>query len=233
MTSIRQLYEIQEIDLELARNRDLIASVASQLGDRAELDTVQRDLEAHRAVFNQLRGQQRTQDLEAETLRERVQNAEGRLYGGSIINPRELEGYEREATLLRGQLKVLDDRLLETMMALEEAQEQVRALEARYEDTEERWQSRQAELDEERKRLDEAVAALEARRQGLASSIGPQELKVYEALRLSRGGVAVARVERGLCGGCRVSLPTHQLQRARSGRETVPCNSCGRILYVG
>jgi predicted nucleic acid-binding Zn-ribbon protein len=39
-------------------------------------------------------------------------------------------------------------------------------------------------------------------------------------------------VERGLCRGCGVTLPSGDVQRARAGQELVRCNSCGRILYV-
>ena len=157
---------------------------------------------------------------------------EGKLYGGSITNLRELEGYEKEASFLRGQLQERDDALLEMMMVLEEAQEKLQSLEDDCRQAKEGWHISQAALTQERKRLEEMLPTLEARRQGLVSYVSQQELKLYEALRLSKGGQAVAKVERGLCRGCRMALPTHQLQRARQGRETVLCNSCGRILYV-
>jgi predicted nucleic acid-binding Zn-ribbon protein len=47
-----------------------------------------------------------------------------------------------------------------------------------------------------------------------------------------RQGRAVAKVERGMCGGCRISLPMTVLQKARSGLDVVQCVSCERILYV-
>ena len=40
-----------------------------------------------------------------------------------------------------------------------------------------------------------------------------------------------ARVEQGICRGCRISLPTTDLQQARSGK-LVQCSSCGRILFL-
>ncbi|MDI6814491.1 MAG: hypothetical protein QMC90_00160 [Dehalococcoidales bacterium] len=39
-------------------------------------------------------------------------------------------------------------------------------------------------------------------------------------------GTAVAKVEQGLCRGCRISLSTAKLQQARSG-SLVQCSSCG------
>jgi len=42
----------------------------------------------------------------------------------------------------------------------------------------------------------------------------------------------VVKVERGMCQGCRISLPMSVLQKARSGFDVVQCVSCERILYV-
>jgi len=56
--------------------------------------------------------------------------------------------------------------------------------------------------------------------------------RLYEALRSSRQGMAVAKVERGICQGCRITLPVSVLQKARSGAVIVQCSSCERILYV-
>ena len=44
-------------------------------------------------------------------------------------------------------------------------------------------------------------------------------------------GTAVAKVEQGVCCGCRISLPSTELQRARSD-SLVRCSSCGRILFL-
>jgi predicted nucleic acid-binding Zn-ribbon protein len=44
----------------------------------------------------------------------------------------------------------------------------------------------------------------------------------------------VVKVERGACLGCRLTVPTVILQRARSGMNPTPvqCPSCERMLYV-
>ena len=218
--------------MEISQRHSLVSSIDTQLGDRAAIDVLQANIEGQNGSFEQLRLHQRAKELEAESVRERVNEVEGKLYGGSITNLRELESFEKEATFLRVQLKEADEGLIENMMAIDEAQQKLRSLEDDRKKAEDQWQARQAELAEERKDLVEALAALESSREGMVSHVGPQELRLYEGLRTSKGGVAIAKVERGLCRGCRMGLPTHQLQRARSGREPVLCNSCGRILFV-
>ena len=232
MTTIRQLFELQQLDLEIGECYKLISSISNQLGDRATLDAQLEELEARSASLNQLRTQHRSQELDAESKREKVQDLEARIYGGSITNIRELEGYHTEAGFLRTQLKELDDRVLETLIVLEEAQEGVRSLEESCRQGEEDWRLNQQDLSQEKAGLEEKLLSLEIRREELVSRVGQEELKLYEALRKSKGGVALARVERGLCRGCRMALPTHQLQRARVAQQPVLCGSCGRILFV-
>ena len=232
MTTVRHLYDLQELDQEIDRSDSLKSSIDGQLGDRSELEALLGEVETQKDSLSQLRAQSKTQELDAESVRAKVLGLEGKLYGGTVQNLRELEGFEKEATYLRVQLKELDDRVLEAMVSLEEAQERLRSLEDGLRQGEERWRIRQSELAEERKQLEETLTRLTSRRRDLVGRVGQQELRLYESLRLSKGGLAISKVERGQCRGCRIALPTHQLQRARSGREPVQCNSCGRILFV-
>ena len=82
----------------------------------------------------------------------------------------------------------------------------------------------------EMERLKTTLADLKAKRQRLAGEIDSEAFEFYQSLRKGKG-IAVARVEQGICRGCRISLPTTDLQQARSG-NLVPCSSCGRILFL-
>ena len=232
MVTVRHLYGLQELDMEIAEHRSRIASIDGELGDRSDLDSLNQEIENKRQGLQDIRLEHKSRTLDADSMREKVQDVEGKLYSGSITSPRELAGFEKESSILRAQLQKLDDRLLEIMLALEEAQTDIQSLEAGSRQAKKWLRARHAELADGREQLEVALADLEARRGGLTSHVGQHELKLYEDLRISKGGLAIAKVERGLCRGCRMALPTHQLQRARLGREPVLCNSCGRILYV-
>ena len=74
--------------------------------------------------------------------------------------------------------------------------------------------------------------ALEAKRDGQVDGMDAAALSIYQALRERWQGPAVAIVERGLCQGCRITLPMSVLQKARSGLGLVRCVNCERILLV-
>ena len=81
-------------------------------------------------------------------------------------------------------------------------------------------------------KLGDDLAALALEREEVLRLVAQNLIPMYESLRKSRGGVAVARVERNMCQGCRLSLPTGDVQKARTSQGTVLCSSCGRILYA-
>ena len=117
-------------------------------------------------------------------------------------------------------------------MKVEEAQTKKSNLESKLDEAKAAWEIRQTELQASLKELNAEKAGFEGQRSKLTEGLDPLTLQRYEALRKSKGGLAVAKVERGLCQGCRMSLPTHQQQRVRSGRQEVLCSSCGRLLFL-
>ena len=232
MTTAKNLYSLQELDLELERQRAALASMEQLIGNRSSLEELARSLELGKTEMTQLQLQQKNQDLEAESLRTKLHGVEGKLYGGSITSPKEMEGLQNEVNYLKEQLQEADSSLLTTMMELEETQERVQELEESQSPAEDNWEQAQYTLIADSDDLRERIKDLEERRDGIASLVATKDLAAYEQLRTSKSGEAVVKVERGLCRGCRMSLPTHQLQKVRMGREAVRCGSCGRILMI-
>ena len=232
MANIRQLYELQGLDSEIELRQRRLAEVKSELGDRGELDHLEEEMAQQSSSLKELQLDQQRLELDAEGVRQKLKELETKLYGGSVKVPRELEGMQLEATYLRTNLQGLDDQLLESMMTLEAAQQGLKGLGERHRSTESEWVAHQEELAQERERLTGELKGLGSRRKKMTSPVDSSDLKLYERLRSSKGGQAVALLERGLCRACRMTIPTHQLQRARSGREVVLCNSCGRMLFV-
>jgi predicted nucleic acid-binding Zn-ribbon protein len=105
-----------------------------------------------------------------------------------------------------------------------EAREQLRRARAA-------WEEEQGRLAAERERLSQEVARLDQERGAAEAQVEPGDLQRYRGVKTQRG-TAVAKVERGICRACGLSLPSHELQRARTAQEPVRCGSCGRFLYV-
>jgi predicted nucleic acid-binding Zn-ribbon protein len=118
------------------------------------------------------------------------------------------------------------------MSAAEDAQQAQAEAARALAELEERWEADRARLLSEQQDIRAGLATLEEKRRQHSGQVDAESLRLYETLRASHQGRAVAKVERGTCQGCRITLPMTLLQKARSGAVIVQCSSCERILYV-
>jgi predicted nucleic acid-binding Zn-ribbon protein len=232
MTIAADLYALQEIDSAVEATKASLTAVEEQLGESEELIAARQAVEEGRDALEDVSKQQRELEWQVDDLRSRLSDVEGKLYGGSVRNPKELGSMQDEANILRGQLRRREDELLDLMVRVEESQTALREAEESLTEVEARWRQDQKDLISEKEKLEGELAGLEERRKQQADLIEARVLTLYDNLWERRQGRAVVKVERGMCGGCRISLPMTVLQKARSGMDVVQCVSCERILYV-
>ena len=232
MTIAADLYALQETDSAIDAAKASMAELEEQLGESEELIAGRQAVEEERDALKSLTGQQREMEWQVDDLRGRLSDVEGKLYGGTVRNPKELTSMQEEANILRGQFRRQEDELLDLMVRVDERQAAARGAEESLAEVEARWGEDQKELVSRKERLEDELAGLEERRQRQSGLMEAKALALYDTLRERRQGRAVAKVERGMCQGCRISLPMTILQKARSGFDVVQCVSCERILYV-
>ncbi len=232
MTTTRQLYALQEVDLDLDRVYRALEEAEDELKIEISIENLESALQDEQERLQEVELRQRDNQMEMETRRERTEALETQLYDGSMINARDLEALQLEAANVRHLLEQDEALSLELSIQSEETRTRCAGLTQQLSETKARWDMQQVELN---RRVDELRAEqgeFEKQRELLAARFDPATLQRYETLRKSKGGRAVAKVERDLCQGCRMSLPTQLRQRVKSGRQTVNCSSCGRMLFV-
>lgn len=228
----RQLYELQEIDLEIDAKREALSEVMGRLGQSEVLDQVRLSLAGDEEHLVELERSQREQEREVEDLRAKATASEEKLYGGTVKNPKELASLQEQVVNLQQKMRVGDDKTLDIMAEVDTTQQKVSLKRGEVAKIEEDWRAEQASLSQQQAELGAALATLEQKGKDLAGKLDASSLELYQALRRKRHGRAVAKVEQGMCQGCRIALPMSELQRARLGQELVQCSSCERILYV-
>ena len=232
MTIAKQLYSLQDLDLTLDRIHKEESKAQQELSSGVTVERMEVALQAETDQLQEVQSQSKVQRLEADTQRERSSRLDEQLYGGSVSNPRDLQSLEQEATNARELLEQQDAGLLELTVRADETEAKRAALEQELSAARTAWQDREAELQQTLERAAAESQEIGARRESLAATLDQTELQRYENLRRAKSGLAVAKVERGLCQACRMALPTQQQQHLRGGRRTVLCSSCGRMLFL-
>jgi len=230
MSIAKQLYQLQEVELKIESSEQALRQIASQLGENQAVVKVQTKLALEQQRLEELRGQQHSAEWEIDDITSKLTTAEEELYSGRIRNPKELTSLQHEVDGLRVKRDQLEDKALEVMEQVELAAASVASVSSELKTVEAEWHSQQQQLSTEMEQLKAILADLKHKQQLLLAGIDPQPVEFYYQLKKQRGQ-AVAKVEQGICRGCRISLPTAEVQRARSG-NLVQCSSCGRILFL-
>ena len=225
------LFQLQQLDLELERLVSEEQTVLTSLQGNARLQKMRAE---HNIAQQQLRsGLQAQKEAEwaLEELSHRLNTQEKRLYSGTVNNPKELYSLQQEVQRLRAQQNRQEDMALEVMEAAESLQEMAQRKAQTLEQAESAWVRENEALVARRDQLQVRKQELQARRAQMASSIAAEIVSRYDAMRRTKQGRAVSKVEQNSCQWCRVILTPSELQHVRTSKDLQTCTNCGRILY--
>ncbi len=230
MNVVQQLNQLQEIDLDLEANEGSLQQIIRQIGENGVVVKAQNKLASERQHLEELQHQQRTTEWQIDDLSEKITPAEEKLYSGRITNTKELASLQHEVEGFKAHRGQLEDKVLEIMEQVEPADAGVATTSEELKKIETEWQRQQQQLSADKERVKAIISDLKDKRLALSDKIDPQTVALYQQLRKQKV-TAVVRAEQGICGGCRISLSTANLQQVRSGK-LVQCNNCGRIMYL-
>lgn len=229
MPASRELLELQAVDGDLAVRNERLDEIAKRIGDDSALRALARRLRQEEAEVEEGLSRQRDLDAAVADLTEKVNAAEAKLYGGVVVNPRELRGLQADVEMIKRQRWNQEETLLEVMVGLDLSTGNRDASAQQLEQMKRTWKAEQKSLVEEQERLRGETAALVERRGALVARVPPAETALYEQVRKSRPQ-PVALMHNNTCGACRVGLPGRTAQEVRSSPSPTRCPNCGRIL---
>jgi predicted nucleic acid-binding Zn-ribbon protein len=232
MATAPELFALQETDQALDRAQARLAEIEAQLVESEELVSAREVVEERRKNVEELRSRLSDAEFDAEDARGKASEVEDKLYGGKVTNPKELSDLDADFRSLKAQLARREDTLLALLVEIDDTEKQLNTAKSAYAEIESGWKQVQEALLREKAEIELEITSLQARRERQVAGMDSSSLRLYQLLRDRYGGRAVARLERGMCQGCRITLPTSILSKARSGTGLVQCVSCERILLV-
>jgi predicted nucleic acid-binding Zn-ribbon protein len=228
-----KLFRLQQIDSQLDRARSKLKEIDTRLMQNEELLQVQNYANEAEQKLHVEQKRLKKAEEEVQSQRIKIEQTESTLYGGKVKNPKELKDLENEAVALKKYLIVLEDRLLEAMLSVDEAISTYTQSQNALNNIMIKVTERNKKLEEEKGNISSDIERLDKDRAVAVTSIASQDLILYEQLRIKRHGVAVAQVIEQTCSGCGSTLNASLLQSAISMNQIICCDSCGRILYGG
>jgi predicted nucleic acid-binding Zn-ribbon protein len=233
MSQTFKLFRLQQIDRELDRKRARLKEIENQLADDRQIRVSQLHLEKSQGDRDKSAKALRKAEQAVQGQRMKIERSEATLYGGKVVNPKELQDLQQEAEALKRYLSTLEDRQLEAMLDFDEKEMDYQMTSEAHSDITAQIAHRNEALNEEKNILMQDMNRLEGERRAATSSIPDQEMEIYKKLRKQKNGVAVAGVIERTCAACGSTLSAAIYSSAQIPNKITYCSTCGRILYVG
>jgi predicted nucleic acid-binding Zn-ribbon protein len=228
-----KLYRLQQADSRLDEARGRLAEIERLLADDETMRAAAAGFQAAEASMLAAAAALRAAEDVVKTQQTHIEQNQASLYGGKVTNPKELQDLQKEDEALTRQLRTLEDAQLSKMAELEEKQADLAKANEVVEGLKAQQAVEQRVLHSEQSKLKEDLPQLEDEQSTTLHGIEKADLDLYESLRKSKAGVAVAKVDQRTCSACGSELSAATAQAAKATSELARCDSCKRILYGG
>jgi uncharacterized protein len=227
------LYHLQQLDSEIDAIRRRIFDIDQHAKGTPALRHTREQMEivsAARAEAEKLSG---TTEAEIQSLVNKLESEEKRLYTGSIKNPKEMVEVQEEVESLKRRRSVLEDKLLNELDALETRRDDESRCRVALREAETNHAADAASMKGERQQILAKAIGHNEQRTALTSTVPKSALDQYQLLRTKQSnGLAVTLLRNGACGACGEEVSSSHAQQANTGNTVVYCSNCGRILYA-
>jgi predicted nucleic acid-binding Zn-ribbon protein len=231
MSAALGLFRLQQVDSQIDQIRARLQTIQQTLENDLEVRAASDDLARAEAKHRDAEHALKLSESEFEKQRLKIEQTEASLYGGRVHNPKELQDLQKDAASLKRHLETLEERELESMLALESAEKDLEAARTRLERLRLHLQEQNLGLTRESESLRRDLERLRSEREAIVTDIANQALSTYEQLRERKRGLAITTIADNACEACGTTLTASQQQTARSASQLFYCPTCGRILY--
>ena len=230
--SIKILYDLQQVDSSIQETSERLSANRAAIADDSAVRAASEKKAGLEADLTKAKVAQRTSESELRALESKIGEISARMYSGQVTSERHYEAMGEERSFLEAQKGDEEDRLLETMVRIDDLESDLAETESTLGDLTRTRSSLVERLSAENEVLESDLAEFSGQRVALVTEVPAPALATYRTLLERREGRAVALVERGICEGCRLTLPTGELSRVRSEEGIHQCSSCSRILFA-
>ncbi len=229
---LQRLWKLAQIDRQIVEIRNRAAAL--DVGQRAQSEINKLSLEYEAAKLKLKAVEQEVTDLELKQKgdEQKRQKVHQELYGGKVVNPKEVLMLEKEIEIIKRHQDDDAEKLLELYDALpgltqayKEVADKVSAL------TKQRDERRKVAMTE-KTALETSFKEVSAKRPEAAKGISPSLMARYDNIRQLHGGIGMVEVikKTGNCGGCGTHLPERTIALLKDDKIAI-CEDCHRLLY--
>jgi len=227
---LKAVIELQRVDLKIAELNSQIDALPAEI--KSLEDQLKDHLEAHESHKQRLAANQKERrELEGDIqpIQAKISKHKDQLY--EVKTNEQYKAMLKEIEGEEGNIRKIEDKILEKMLEAEDLQKLVAQAAASLESEKARVAAETRRLQSLREVDVKERDGLVAHRQTLSAALTPAVVTTYERVRKARRGIAVAEVRNEFCTACNVRLRPQVYQDVLKNADILLCESCDRILY--
>jgi hypothetical protein len=143
----------------------------------------------------------------------------------------EYHAVQKEIGYAQGEIKTLEDKVLERMLEADELTSALKQAEADLAAEQKAADTERRAMTAQHAELQASVDRIAGERAQLVAALDKAVLSMFEQVAKKRNGVAVAEARDGICTICHVRLRPQVFNTVRRNDAITQCDSCQRVLY--
>jgi predicted nucleic acid-binding Zn-ribbon protein len=149
----------------------------------------------------------------------------------AVKTNQEYHAIQNEIGFAQGEIKKLEDQILELMMEADDLTAGVKKSEAALSSEQKAAEAEKQAITREQAELKAALEKLRGERGAVVGALAPATMSLFERVSKKNHGVAMAEARDGICTICHVRLRPQVFNTVRRNEGIVQCDSCQRVLY--
>jgi predicted nucleic acid-binding Zn-ribbon protein len=227
---LERLIRLQALDSEAAEARKAQSTIPeTQRALDQKLDGARGALAAAKDRLAANQTERRVLEKDLASVSARLSRYKDQLM--EVKTNREYTAMQHEIETAQGEVKRLEDAMLERMLEADELSGGVKDAEPALQAAESQIAKERLELDLQLQQAGVTLERTTRARSELAAELPPPVLALYDSVARNRRGIAVTTARDERCTQCQVRLRPQVYQQIRHNETVVQCESCQRILY--
>ncbi|MBL8087318.1 MAG: hypothetical protein JNM85_04510 [Chthonomonas sp.] len=227
---LSSLLRLHKVDAAIVELKKRAANMDAGRSVKEEIERLKPKWSAATTAYASSRTEVADLELLQKTLTDKIQHIESLLYSGKVVNPREVEAYQKEQKMFQRQRDEAETKALELLEAQPPLRKEATIIDRAMQELQAKQKAQYDAAVAEKERMQAQYKTLVEKRKTIAPTVPAGLLKQYEAIRERHGGIGMSEVTAtGNCAQCGTSLPTKPLEYTKEGR-IVTCEACHRIL---
>lgn len=149
----------------------------------------------------------------------------------AVKTNQEYHAIQKEIGFAQGEIKTLEDKILERMLEADELTSALKKAELDLASEQKAIAADRSAMATEQTELQASLERMTRDRVTLVAGLDPAVLLTFEQVSRKRNGVAVAEARDGICTICHVRLRPQVFNTVLKNEQIMQCDHCNRILY--